>query len=413
LALGALFQNLDARDLPLFASLLDDRAPTLLYLTDETGAGGMSSSEDQESPQSVEGVASAMLKFWGVPASDRSENRKWLVEKKDFNRWAKQNFEKISSQPKPERRITTSEMAPELALYQADTKHILANLQVLPANARAWATFYLYRSSYGNYVDERALRQAALVAFKELGHEEVIRILGYNRDDQFPEIQSLLSESFKDDPLKAQFFGQVEAPTKELLPLLVQHFILYYGRELLVPEDVPFLLAGPRQPVGSFISSFWIVAAAEVAHRRSPAESKQIITKAMKQYSAPSISDTHTQAMLQDVLWRTEGMKASAELIEWFHTTPNPGSLLSYVERAAIPDTHELLTAIVADKRFYQTKSYTLAALLRLANQRLPLALISSQEIQAYLNRNDPVILTIWRERLRQHFSMAGTKPGK
>jgi hypothetical protein len=70
LALGALFQREEARDLPFIASLLHDYAATFPHLSDHTDSSGtVPSAEGQEVYQSVETVASAMLIFWGAPRS--------------------------------------------------------------------------------------------------------------------------------------------------------------------------------------------------------------------------------------------------------------------------------------------------------------------------------------------------------
>ncbi len=402
LALGALFQNLDARDLPLFASLLDDRAPTFLYLTDETdSSGGMSSSADQERPQSVEGVASAMLMFWGVPSNDRSENRKWLVEKKDFNHWAQQNLEKVRNRPKPERRISASRTEPELALYQADTKRVLADLQTLPLFDRALTAFHLYQWRHGQYFDTDALRKAALVNFKELGHAEVVRILRFNREDRLPAILPPFAKSYEDDPLMG---------TEWFSPRYVQGFILSYGRELLLPEDVPFLLEKEKS-ADRFERPNWVIAAADLAYRRSPAEARAIIQDALPRFPLTDGSHGHNRAALLTVLWRHEGMKVAADLVEHFYVTTADGlgqySLLGSIERAAQPNTLDLLAIIVADKRFEQLKPYVLKELLDIVNRSLPKPLETDEEIKPHLNPNDatPATQALWRERLRQHFA--------
>ena len=65
LALGALFEREDGRDLPLIASLVDDEAPTFPDLHESMNSmGGPRPMSELESPQTVNDVAQAMLKFW-------------------------------------------------------------------------------------------------------------------------------------------------------------------------------------------------------------------------------------------------------------------------------------------------------------------------------------------------------------
>jgi hypothetical protein len=72
LALGAIFQREDGRDLPLIASLINDSALTFPNLHNVIGSGGgpqpLSEFEDS---QTVGYVAQAMLAFWGVPHDGR------------------------------------------------------------------------------------------------------------------------------------------------------------------------------------------------------------------------------------------------------------------------------------------------------------------------------------------------------
>jgi hypothetical protein len=68
LALGAIFQREDGRDLPLIASLINDPAPTFSNLHESMSSmAGPRPVPEVENPQSVGDVAQAMLAFWGVP----------------------------------------------------------------------------------------------------------------------------------------------------------------------------------------------------------------------------------------------------------------------------------------------------------------------------------------------------------
>jgi len=421
LALGALFQRGEARDLPFIAPLLEDHAPTFPDLSDDTGSGTyFSVSDEMVIPQSLAAIASAMLVQWGVPTGEQAENLKWLVTKETYTKWtregsrAPENSTDTAKIPRfSPRQYSSVGLDPDLALYQADTKHVLADLQVLPLRSKAWSIFYLYQMSSGNYFDENALSKAVASSFQELGHDELIRILKYKSDDRLPEILPPFSESFKNDQMKAQFFRDIEARKREWIsPSDAQRFILYYGQQLLLPTDVSFLLTGETS-ADSFDACLWVVTAAELAHRRSPAESRQIINDALPRYPLTDNSHGSNRAALQAVLWRTEGMKASAQLIEWFYAAYDSGSgqysLLWYLDHSARPDTNELLAALIADKRFDQVKPFVIGEFLEIVNRDLPVPLVPAKEI---LNRrNDAATAAEWRELLRHHDFSKGNQP--
>ncbi|MCD6050728.1 MAG: hypothetical protein K0Q55_2131 [Verrucomicrobia bacterium] len=299
---------------------------------------------------------------------------------------------------------------PSIALYQADTERVLADLKDLPASARAWTTYYLYMISGGrNYVDPTAVEKAALSAFKNLGPVEAIRILQTKPTGKHPDFQPRLIESIKNDPVKGRFWRQLEEYPPVFFPSLDgKDFILHYARELLRPEDVPLLLAGEKTAKPDEAAA-WAVAAAEVAYGRSPSQSKGIIKEAMKRYPPTK------QAALQAVLWRREGMKARRELINWFYTvseaTRGPSAILRYIHRAERADTNKFLAAIVADKRFNQTEYDVLGPLLEIVNQDLPKPLVPIEEIRH--SSKVSIVMAEWRELLRKHFSNTGKKPGR
>ncbi len=416
LALGALFQRKDRQDFPKLASLLEDRERTFSDLSDYTGStASFGFSGDQESAQSVADIASAMLTFWGAPHGDKIENGKWLVTKETYAEWAKAGFPKPPAPPNiPELEPYSPDdgFDPDLALYQADTKRVLADLQSLPVNAKAWMTFHVYHSRFNTYFDEDALRQATLSAFRELNHDEIVRILKGQPGDQLPEIRPAFSDSFKDNPPKARFFRQIERRTKEMFSLdALQDFILQEGRELLRPEDVPYLLAR-EQTAGAYRSALWRVAAVDVAYGRSPDEAKRMIKEGMKRYSPDNSDGAANQAWLQAALWRNEGMKAATELVDWFYTVPSsalgPYYFLNLVDRDERADMHKLLAAIVNDKRFDRVDSSALGTLLEIVNRDLSTPLVPPKEILH--SRKNPGALAEWRDLLR-HYDFGKVQP--
>jgi len=425
LALGALFQREDARDLRFIAALLEDRAPTFPDLSDDIGDSvKVSSSEAQELPQTVSDIARAMLMLWGVPHGGMTENkvlplekdgRILPVEKERFDRRAYQKVlesKDVSSRFKLNRRNHGRRIEPALALYQLDTKRVLADLQILPPYARAWTTYYLCHFSSDDYIDLAAFRTALISAFQAVGHTEGIRILQLKPEDKLPEIKPPFSESFKDDPLKAQFFRRMEEHAKIWVELeYTKNFFLQHSDELLLPEDVPLLLAEEKR-ASSFEAVYWVAAAAQLAHRYAPAESKRIINEALQRYPITDNSNGSNQAALQAVRWRTEGIKAAEELIEWFYTGTGSGSgqyyLLGYVKLEARPDTNELLAALVADKRFEQAKPNVIFQLLQIINRDLSVPLVSDKEI--WRGMNNPDTVAEWRDLLR-HYDFGKVQP--
>lgn len=425
LALGALFQREDALDLHLMAGLLEDRAPTFPDLSDDSGSSNsISSSEAQEIPQTVSDIARAMLMLWGVRHGGMTENkvlplekdgRTLPVEKERFDRQAYQKdleSKDVSLRFKLNRPTSGRRIEPALALYQLDTKRVLADLQILPPYARAWTTYYLCHFSSDDYIDLAAFRMALISAFQAVGHAEGIRILQLKPDDKLPEIKPPFSESFKDDPLKAQFFRRMEEHAKRWVELeYAKNFFLQHSDELLLPEDVPLLLAEEKR-ASSFEAVYWVAAAAQLAHRHAPAESKRIINEALQRYPITDNSNGSNQAALQAVRWRTEGIKAAEELIEWFYTGTGSGSgqyyLLGYVKLEARPDTNELLAALVADKRFEQAKPNVFFQLLQIINRDLSVPLVSDKEI--WRGMNNPATVAEWRDLLR-HYDFSKVQP--
>lgn len=372
LALGALFQREDAQDLPLIASLLDDDAPTFLDLTDETGShGAFNISSDQERAQTVTTVASAMLVHWGAPDNDEGYRNVLIVtgeqpnlKKADFNRWSREFAADIKN-VKLRRGQDGRRMEPALALYQADTKRVLADLQTLPLYERALAAFHISLWYQSQYFDTDALRKTALASFKELGHAEVVRILKLNQKDRLPAIPPPFARSYENDPLRGDGWYS---------PQYAQEFILYHGQELLLPEDVPFLLEGEKS-TDRYERSNWVITAADLAYSRSPSEARAIIQDALPRYPVTDGSHGSNRAALLSILWRHEGMKAAPELVEKFYMATADGlaqySLLGFIDRMARPDTQDLLAVIVADKRAEQLKPYVLKELLDMVNRRL------------------------------------------
>ena len=138
LALGVLFVHEDPQDLPLIASLVDDKTPTIPDVHDSPSSqGGVRSLGEIENPQTVGDVAQSMLVFYlqaahlerGSPFANY-----WLPRqgRKTCASWFLARFRRATRQTTP--------LQPE---YYEDVKRVLSEINALPTVERAWTQVYL------------------------------------------------------------------------------------------------------------------------------------------------------------------------------------------------------------------------------------------------------------------------------
>lgn len=413
LALGALFQRENGRDLPLIASLLEDDAPTFpdLHNSMESVAGYFISMKHVEDNQTVGQIARAMLAFWGVNKSfeeNRYSQHEPVTSVQEFTRYWRSNGGEPSTairfRVKFERATRQNDVIyPE---YHAAIAQALYELNGLPATNRAWTALYVQAVSLAKVIPEDKL----VADLKAVGPVALGRFL--------------LGQNVSGDP--ALYFS----PSDDT-PWGITEFVLRHAGELLRPQDASIPLAkaitSPDVP-----SPWWYAAAAEATYARSPAEARRIIADLMNQYPLKNQPDEDQQAVLQSALWRMEGLKVRSQLVEWFYAIKHKALAEQYPKRYRIasgygqniflklveedrkPDTAKLLKAIVSDSRFKNTEQSVVEQLAKMAglvdrNRYYPLASpeewnILSQQTQA---RYSSATLDMWRARLREHFSKA------
>ncbi|MCD6050730.1 MAG: hypothetical protein K0Q55_2133, partial [Verrucomicrobia bacterium] len=415
LALGALFLREDERDLPMMASLFDDPSPTFLNLTDSTSASAaFHGLAGQERSQSVSDVAGEMLMFWGEPRdywTPPPRLGRLARLRVDFEEYWTQRTNGTYTirrfQMKFDRATRRTESSQE---YREDVARVVAELDALPPATRGWTALHI--QSQGRFgMQTWNLDATILSGLKSLGPDTVIRFLQRQRVSDEPEM----------------FFDKLQMdladPLTEATPIFrrMVHFILLHAAELLRPEDVPFLLASEKTAL-PWLAPWWPAAAAEIAHRRSPAQSQKIVTEALLRYPLTTPSNAPRQAVLFSAVWQTKGISASRQLVGWFYdsqqkiadvnkhqNSSDQGAIefLRLVQERKHPDKPKLLRALVADERFNQTGQSILESFVRMSGLIDPglfWPLATEEEWAARTeSRSSPATLAMWRERLRKH----------
>jgi len=405
LALGALFQREDGRDLPLIASCGEDFSPTFPDLTDETGSSyNFSSLSGLERPQTVAQVSRSMLLLW----RDRSSGH-----------------ESTAARFRVRLERATRRIEPLPAGYQADVDRVLADLNALPVSERAWTALYIQALDawYVGVVDVSEIAQTAL---KALSPAEIARFLLHDKVTDDPELRPATDSPRgidfarrHHDSANVRWRGPLPPNTDVFYGMA--YFILQHAGALLRPQDAPILLANEKKD-STRLAVWWSAAAAELVHRQDPDQAAKIITEALQRYPLMNASSASQQAVLFAAVWRMEGIKAQPRLIDWFYAAQRAINqryegnhatveFLKQVETAKRTDTPQLLSALVTDKRFVHTDRQVLVSLLNTANRNLAKPLESQDALWNY--ETTSATLDRWRELLRDHFSSTAKKPAQ
>ncbi|HZM03949.1 MAG TPA: hypothetical protein VFC44_13135, partial [Candidatus Saccharimonadales bacterium] len=144
LALGAIFQREDGRDLPLIAGLVNDSAETFPDLHDSvSSAGGVRPLAELETLQTVGRVAQVMLAFWQVPGHGLGPRE--AVSAKDFakywKKYAGRNYSASWFAVKMAR--ATQQTTPIQRECRPDIHRVLAEMNALPMPDRALIQLYV------------------------------------------------------------------------------------------------------------------------------------------------------------------------------------------------------------------------------------------------------------------------------
>jgi hypothetical protein len=398
LALGAIFQREDGRDLPLIASLLDDSAVTLPDLRDSMNSiGGPQPLAAYESSQTVGSVADAMLAFWCLPEGSIQTK----VTTNDFARYWSQHAGRTESAGwfVPRMNRATRQTIPIRPDYQQpDIDRVLAKMQSLPEPYRAWVRLYvLAPQGWYQYPegwdqnrprDEVATDDQLLEMVRQLPPDSLLRFLQGKPVSDDPD---LLMD--RNDPRYRR----------------MRDFILRHADRLLRPEDADAVLAAEYVEKNSGrISDSWGIGAALL----EPQRASEILHKLLDHEPRDNWIDDQSSIVVGS-LWRICGPSELGFLVNWFYTAKMQQVFLLQAESAHRPDTTLLLTALIKDARFDQTKVESLVEMLTLANASRPIPLVKGADINAGSFERDALSTTLpkWRNLLRQEFAPAKTSP--
>ncbi|MGO8746910.1 MAG: hypothetical protein ACLQNE_13065 [Thermoguttaceae bacterium] len=404
LALGVLFVHEDPQDLPLIASLVDDKMPTILNIHDSSSSqGGVRPLREIEKPQTVGDVAQSMLLFYLQAARLERGSRfadYWLPRqgRKTCASWFIVRFRRATRQTTP--------LRPE---YHEDVKRVLSEINVLPPGERAWTQLYVFCDGPLTDLESLFPEAACVASLQAVGPDQILQFLQRKRVTQDPDL-------WFDEDDRVRVFS------------FMTHFVLRHAPELLRAQDAPVLLECEKDPLrssngvsqGTFPA--WAAAAAELTGQNDPAAAKAIIDAALLRFPLKGIRGGEEQAVLIRALFRFAGVTEKQRIIDWFYQAQakatrekqdwsNHGSVafLRQVREAKRSDARPLFAAIVADPRFDQTDYWTLEALLKLANADSTEPLVGIREISdawpPRLRPDQEATQAKWRDILRRHYA--------
>jgi hypothetical protein len=196
LALGAIFQREDGRDLPLIASLVNDSATTFTNLHNVIGSMPGQALSDFENPQTVGQVAGEMLAFWGVPHEGRpvrmgyGDGFEAGITTDDFagywKKYAGRDY--AASWFAVRMKRATRETDPLQPEYRADIDRVISDMRALPAPDGLWIQLYVLAP--GNQFTTRLVPDDELIAVaKKLGPDALLRFLQRQKVSDDPDLR--------------------------------------------------------------------------------------------------------------------------------------------------------------------------------------------------------------------------------
>lgn len=402
LALGAIFQREDGRDLTLIATLINDPAPTFPNLHESMSSiGGARPMSELEDPQSVGHVAQAMLAFWGVTHNGRPVgmgpgNLEGIyITTDDFAEyWKKYAVREYSASWFAVRmKRATRRTIPIQPEYQPDIQRVLAEMKALPLPDRAWIQLYVLAPEgwFEFEPSDLVARDDELVAMtKKLSPASLLCFLQRQKVSDDPDL--LMG---KQNP---EF-------------VRISNFILRHADQLLEAEDADALLAcenAERDPSG--VNPSWSIGAALV----QPARASEILHGALARETR---SYDTAAGLLAGALWRIRGPAEMDFLVNWFYTVlptarepiHQPVALLWEVEAAARRDTKQLIRALVKDARFDSTDWESLKEMLKIVNAGRSTPLVNERDIYAAQPNgllDERMVLPAWRNLLRCEYGL-------
>jgi WD40 repeat protein len=404
LALGAIFQRENGRDLPLIAGLMNDPSPTFPNLHQSfSSAGGQRPMSDLTNSQTVGDVAQAMLSFWGV-RHERSEGGLSYFGSRDgprlttndvaefWKKYAGRTYAAGWFGVKMKR--ATRQTIPILPAYKPDIQRVLAEMESLPMPDRAWTELYVLapdRWFQFGIKDDLVVPEGQLIGMiKKLGPGALLRFLQRQPISGDPD---LLMD--KDDGNFIRMSG----------------FILRHADLLLRAKDADALLACAYvQHNSGGPDPAWAVGAALVQSARAHEILHAALARETRTYETAA-------GQLAGALWRIRGAAEIPFLVKWFYTElpmasgpmHQPVVFLWGVQDAGRPDTKRLIAALVGDPRFDYTDWETLAELLKIVNAGRKTPLVEETDIydaQPNGMQDERMVFPRWRNLLRKEFRL-------
>jgi hypothetical protein len=386
MALGALFQREDGRDLPLIATLASDSAQTLPDLHEAASSQpGPRPIGELESPQTVGDIARLMLQVYIGPPIGRSDGplttANAMTNFADYwKRYTGHNHAASWFAVKLDR--ATGYSFPVQANHRSAIQSALYEIDQLPSPDREWMLLYVLSPDAAGWNPELQHEEAlipdqdqmAVAAAKRLAPQTLLRFLARQRVTDDPDFD------FSDR--KNHHYNAIA------------DLILLHADQLFRPQDVPAVLAQERvetsflgQDGRKIVDPAWAIARA----RLQPARAIPILQDAIAA-AHPGCCDDALVGQLAGAMWQIRGAAALPFLTNWFYLapTPRPGvskstlTFLWQVKSAPRPETSQLIAALVKDSRFDQADLRELQELFKLANAIRPVPLISYQDLYGH-----------------------------
>jgi hypothetical protein len=412
LALGALFIREDPQDLPLIAGLLGDRAATFPRLRMAmTSMGGRLPLSSFESDQTVGDVAQVMIGFYLASAFRVSAFGRELAIGTDLKDVSVPLFEKYWAERSSRTRCAswylvkmrraTRDSSPIQPQYEPDVRRVLAEIDALPPDERAWTLLYVRQdqSQLNTLVSDAAM----VAALSVVGPDVLMKVLRRERVSDDPDLAAPTLPSW------------IQPHTKAV------EFILAHAPKLLRPSDADAVVASAEAYRRMDNNTRFVAAAARLRGIENPDRAAESLKAEIKRIPGNRTLGPRDQATLAFALWQMRGVTERSFLADWFYTAlpfvTSPDALeyfLRDVEKENRPDTSLLLGALVGHARFEQMGWAPLSRVLEMVNKTLPLPLVDQNTIYRYLPASERPdqqdALAGWRRLLRKHFGLEVTR---
>jgi len=418
LALGALFEREDGRDLALIASLLNDDAPTFpVFNQVEDWSNHSMALRVDPRPQTVGQVAQAMLACYlgaagyGNSSYPSDYSAAAIIAKNFADYWpSRAHRAYCASWFLVKMNRAYRQQSPVDAAYAPDIHRVLAAINALPSADAALTNLYVLRNVVFSEPNEILPDAAQVAAVKPLGAPTLLRFLQ--------------RQPVSDDP-DLQFVN----PSRERYPFFenMANFVLAHATNLLRPEDANALLVCESLEENNHLASGrpyrWAAAAAELAGERDPAQAGAIVRAALLRYPLSESTEATAEGCLLAALWSVRGLDEKDFIIDWFYSVaPSTSSgdlgglwnFLGAVHDANRPGTPALMAAFFADPRFDQLEGErAFEQLFAIADLDQPTPLLSLRDIydQSRPGPNQDAVFASWRALLRQHYHLSVTPP--